>query len=79
MAYTIQFDVDTPESEGCAGFEAMLAEAVDGMLSIEKRRSLEIHIVGCARCAEELAMARRGSVLLSILKTKIPRPPVGSA
>ena len=63
--------------EGCAVCEAMLPEAVDGVLSEAEQRAFDQHVAGCAECARELSEAKRGAAWLSMLKTEAPQPPVG--
>lgn len=66
---------ETPAN--CAVCEAMLPEAVDGMLTADEQRAFDAHVAGCTHCAQELAEAQRGAAWLSMLKSKTPEPPVG--
>jgi anti-sigma factor RsiW len=59
----------------CAVCEAMLPEAVDGLLSDSEQRAFDKHVAGCVECARELAEARRGAAWLSMLKSQAPEPP----
>jgi len=61
----------------CAVCEAMLPEAVDGLLSDSEQRAFDKHVAGCVECARELAEARRGAAWLSMLKSQAPEPPAG--
>jgi hypothetical protein len=61
----------------CAVCEAMLPEAVDGLLSETEQRAFDKHVAGCVECARELAEARRGAAWLSMLKSQAPEPPAG--
>lgn len=60
----------------CAVCEAMLPEAVDGMLSEAEQTAFDKHVSGCMECARELAEAKRGAAWLSMLKSQAPEPPV---
>jgi hypothetical protein len=61
----------------CAVCEAMLPEAVDGMLSESEQRAFDKHLASCVECAHELAEAQRGAAWLSMLKSQAPEPPAG--
>ena len=64
-------------STACMVCEAMLPDAVDGMLSDAEQAAFGKHVAGCVECARELAEAQRGAAWLSILKTQAPEPPAG--
>ena len=64
-------------SESCAVCEAMLPDAVDGILTPAEQRAFDVHVASCVHCSEELAEAQRGAAWLSMLKTKTPEPPLG--
>ena len=64
-------------STACTVCEAMLPEAVDGMLSEAEQAAFDKHVAGCVECARELAEARRGAAWLSMLKSQAPEPPAG--
>ncbi|MGA8938593.1 MAG: zf-HC2 domain-containing protein [Acidobacteriaceae bacterium] len=72
-----QFEGFEERSAACAVCEAMLPEAVDGMLSETEQIAFDKHVAGCMECARELAEARRGAAWLSMLKSQAPEPPVG--
>jgi hypothetical protein len=72
-----QFEGFAERSAACAVCEAMLPEAVDGMLSEAEQAAFDKHVAGCVECARELAEAKRGAAWLSMLKSQAPEPPVG--
>ena len=70
-----QFEGFEGRSAACSVCEAMLPEAVDGMLSETEQIAFDKHVAGCVECARELAEARRGAAWLSMLKSQAPEPP----
>jgi len=72
-----QFEGFEDRSTACTVCEAMLPEAVDGMLSETEQSAFDKHVAGCVECARELAEARRGAAWLSMLKSQAPEPPAG--
>jgi anti-sigma factor RsiW len=72
-----QFEGFAERSAACTVCEAMLPEAVDGMLSEAEQAAFDKHVAGCVECARELAEAKRGAAWLSMLKTQAPEPPAG--
>jgi len=72
-----QFEGFEERSTACTVCEAMLPEAVDGMLSETEQSAFDTHVAGCVECARELAEARRGAAWLSMLKSQAPEPPAG--
>jgi anti-sigma factor RsiW len=72
-----QFEGFEGRSAACSVCEAMLPEAVDGMLSETEQSAFDKHVAGCVECARELAEARRGAAWLSMLKSQAPEPPAG--
>lgn len=72
-----QFGELKGRSAACSVCEAMLPEAVDGMLSETEQSAFDKHVAGCVECARELAEARRGAAWLSMLKSQAPEPPAG--
>ena len=58
----------------CAECEAMLLDAIDGVLSAKDRAAFELHIATCAECSQMLADAKRGATLLEMLKSPRPEP-----
>ncbi len=70
-----QFEGFEGRSTACTVCEAMLPEAVDGMLSETEQSAFDKHVAGCVECARELAEARRGAAWLSMLKSQAPEPP----
>jgi Putative zinc-finger len=61
----------------CEVCEAMLPDAVDGLLSAEEQRAFDAHVAGCVACAEELEGAQRGAAWLAMLKSQTPEAPAG--
>ena len=59
----------------CARCEAMLADAVDGVLTAEDQQFFDAHIASCGPCEQLLAGARRGAAWLEMLRTPAPEPP----
>jgi anti-sigma factor RsiW len=72
-----QFEGFSNETVDCAVCDAMLPEAVDGMLNAVEQQAFDRHMAGCTRCSQEFAEAKRGAAWLSMLKTKAPEPPAG--
>jgi anti-sigma factor RsiW len=72
-----QFEGFEGRSGACSVCEAMLPEAVDGMLSETEQNAFDRHVAGCVECARELEEAQRGAAWLSMLKTQAPEPPAG--
>jgi putative zinc finger protein len=62
------------ETEHCARCEAMLADALDGTLSLEEQAEFDRHIASCSTCSAMLADARRGADWLEMLKSPRPEP-----
>jgi anti-sigma factor RsiW len=61
----------------CEVCEAMLPDAVDGLLVPEEQRAFEAHVAGCVACAQELEAAQRGAAWLAMLKSQTPEVPAG--
>ena len=61
-------------SLSCGRCEAMLADAVDGMLSLEDQAFFDAHVGECGPCEQLLAEARRGAAWLEMLRTPAPEP-----
>lgn len=75
MANTIEFEGFEPQQRPeCAVCEAMLADAVDGLLSAEDQAWLDRHVAGCVDCSNSMADAQRGAAWLEILKNPRPEP-----
>ena len=72
-----QFEGFEGRPGACSVCEAMLPEAVDGMLSETEQSAFDRHVAGCVECARELEEAQRGAAWLSMLKTQAPEPPSG--
>lgn len=72
-----QFEGFEDRSTACTVCEAMLPEAVDGLLSEAEQAAFDKHVAGCVECARELAEAKRGAAWLSMLKSQAPEPPAG--
>jgi hypothetical protein len=77
VANMSQFEEFEERPAACAVCEAMLPEAVDGMLSEAEQSAFDKHVAGCVECARKLAEARRGAAWLSMLKSQAPEPPAG--
>jgi hypothetical protein len=61
----------------CEVCEAMLPDAVDGLLAPEEQRAFEAHVAGCVACSQELEAAQRGAAWLAMLKSQTPEVPAG--
>jgi hypothetical protein len=72
-----QFEEMKNQPNGCAVCEALLPDAVDGMLNEAEQQAFDRHVASCTQCAQELAEAQRGAAWLSMLKSKAPEPPAG--
>jgi hypothetical protein len=59
---------------GCAHCEAMLADAIVGVLSAADQAVFDRHIATCEVCSGMYADAQRGAALLSLLKPHRPEP-----
>ncbi|MGD0444401.1 MAG: zf-HC2 domain-containing protein [Edaphobacter sp.] len=59
----------------CAQCEAMLSDALDGILSLADQATFDLHLVGCPSCAIMLADAQRGAAWMEMLKSPRPEPP----
>jgi len=66
--------VRSGEGTSCAECEAMLMDALDGVLSAKDQAAFDLHIATCAECSHMLADARRGAALLEMLKSPRPEP-----
>ncbi|HEV2711447.1 MAG TPA: zf-HC2 domain-containing protein [Edaphobacter sp.] len=62
------------ETEHCARCEAMLADALDGTLSVAEQAAFDLHMISCPACSAMLADARRGADWLEMLKSPRPEP-----
>ncbi len=58
----------------CQVCEAMLPDAVDGLLSEAEQRAFDRHVAGCVVCAREMEEAQRGAAWLGMLKQQTPEP-----
>ena len=65
---------NTGGSQHCATCEAMLMDALDGMLSAADQAMFDQHLGGCASCSQMFADARRGAAWLEMLRTPMPEP-----
>jgi hypothetical protein len=63
------------DPQHCAQCEAMLADALDGILSASDQATFDLHMVGCPSCATMLADAQRGAAWMEMLKSPRPEPP----
>jgi hypothetical protein len=66
--------VRSGEGTSCAECEAMLMDALDGVLTAKQQAAFELHIATCAECRQMLADARRGASLLDVLRSPRPEP-----
>jgi hypothetical protein len=64
-----------PGDGHCAQCEAMLADALDGTLSVADRELFDAHMAECGPCSQMQADARRGAAFLEMLRTPAPEPP----
>lgn len=73
-----QFGAQNPGSRaggmGCAECEAMLTDAIDGLLTPEQRARFDLHLLGCEDCAMAYEDAQRGAAWLEMLKSDRPQP-----
>ncbi len=58
----------------CMVCEAMLPDAVDGLLNEAEQRAFEKHVATCTQCSEELEEAQRGAAWLQMLRGHAPEP-----
>jgi hypothetical protein len=71
-------DKPAPGDTGhCGQCEAMLADALDGMLSPADQALFNLHTAHCGPCVQLLADARRGAAWLEVLRNPVPEPPAG--
>ena len=78
MANLTKFDeMDGGKPAACEVCEAMLPDAVDGLLSADEQRVFDAHVTGCVACAQELEAAQRGAAWLAMLKSQTPEVPAG--
>jgi hypothetical protein len=68
------YSENKPEMQ-CTEFEALLADAFDGMLAGDKQMAFELHRQSCANCRPLYAEARLGLRWLQALKTEQVEPP----
>jgi Putative zinc-finger len=59
----------------CGQCDAMLADALDGTLSVEEQALFDLHTAHCGPCAQLLADAQRGAAWLEMLRDPRPEPP----
>ena len=64
-------------SRDCLPFEAMLADALDALLSPADQEAFDRHLLICASCRAMLADAKRGMAWLEMLRPHRPEPPAG--
>jgi hypothetical protein len=62
------------EGTSCAECEAMLMDALDGVLSAKEQAAFDLHIATCAECGQMLEDAKRGAAMLEVLKFYRPEP-----
>ena len=78
MAKFDQFGSVAPGQSGgqrdCLRYEAMLADVLDGTLSLEDQAAFDRHRATCDSCSEMLNDAQRGAAWLAMLKPYRPEP-----
>jgi hypothetical protein len=62
------------DAQHCARCEAMLADALDGTLSLTDQAAFDLHMTMCPSCSDMLADAQRGAAWLEMLKSPRPEP-----
>ena len=62
------------ENPNCLACEEMIPDAADGVLSAADQAFFDLHLTGCAACAERFAAARRGAQWLELLRSPRPEP-----
>lgn len=67
--------LQSADAQHCAQCEAMLTDALDGILSTADQTAFDLHMVGCPACATMLAETQRGAAWLNMLKSPVPEPP----
>jgi len=78
VANLTKFDeMDGGKPTACEVCEAMLPDAVDGLLPADEQRVFDAHVAGCVHCAQELEGAQRGAAWLAMLKSQTPEVPAG--
>lgn len=79
MAKFDQFGSVAPGQSGsnrdCLRYEAMLADVLDGTLSVEEQAAFDRHRETCDSCSDMLKDAQRGAAWLAMLKPHRPEPP----
>jgi len=65
---------NTGGSQHCARCEAMLADVLDGTLSVAEQTEFDLHVASCTSCSQMLADAQRGAAWLEMLRTPRPEP-----
>ena len=63
------------DTGNCGQCEAMLADALDGTISVEEQVLFDQHMALCGPCGQLLADARRGAAWLEVLRDPSPEPP----
>lgn len=66
---------DSNDSGHCAQCEAMLADALDEILSPADKALFDAHLALCEPCSAMLADAKRGAAWLEMLRDPRPEPP----
>lgn len=61
----------------CAACEAVLTDALDGLLNEAEQSAFDQHVAICAACSQMVADARRGLAWLDMLKQSRPEAPTG--
>ncbi len=67
--------ISTGDTRGCLPFEAMLVDAIDGILSAADQQLFDEHLKTCEGCRAMLADAERGVSWMKTLRADAPEPP----
>ena len=74
MANSFQFDPLAGSAPPCQACEALLPDALDGLLTPADQAWFDAHLTTCATCSDMVADAQRGAAWLELLKTPRPEP-----
>ena len=74
MAFQPQPATPTSAAPPCQACEALLPDALDGVLTPADQAWFDAHLSTCAACSDMVADAQRGAAWLEILKTPRPEP-----
>ena len=74
MAFPNNPATPTSAAPPCHACEALLPDALDGILTPADQSWFDAHLSTCAACSDMVADAQRGAAWLEILKTPRPEP-----